>query len=1161
MTAPAAEAAAYDLTTKYTLEEGRVFLSGTQALVRILFDQLRADRRAGLRTGAFISGYPGSPMGGMDRELHVNSALLKAHDVVFTPGLNEELAMTAVVGTQMLHLFPTPRYDGVVGVWYGKGQGIDRSLDALKHANFAGSDRNGGALAIVGDDPNAKSSTFPTPAEGAFFDAVVPTLFPGTVQEIVDLGLHGIALSRVAGLVAGLKIVNNLADSVGTVDVSPRRVTPVAPVVELDGRPYVHEFTLPYTLEQERTLLNARLEIARRYAWENGLNEITAPTPGAWLGIVAGGKTYYDVREALLHLGLDEAALAGQGIRLLRMGMLYPVEPRIVREFAQGLEEILVVEEKRPFLELFVKDILYPEPRRPTVVGSFDEEDRPLVQMNAELDPDLVARAIARRLARRQRVASAETRIALLDEVKRRQGPPKLARIPFFCSGCPHNRSTPVPEGSVATPGIGCHALAMMWDPAYKGLTQMGGEGAHWIGLSHFTGTPHLFQHLGDGTLHHSGSLAIRATVAAGVNVTFKILYNSAVAMTGGQEVTGMRSVPELTRMLEAEGVKRIIITSDDPGKYRGAELAPGTEVWHRDRIMEAQQTLAAVPGVTAMIHDGLCAAEKRRLRKRGKLLDPARLVVVNEAVCEGCGDCSRKSNCLSVQTVDTELGPKTFIHQSSCNKDYSCLLGDCPSFLEVEPAASAPVARRSFQLPQVPLPEPALAVTADGFAVRMTGIGGTGVVTVNQIVGTAAMLAGFHVTGLDQTGVSQKGGPVVSDLKIARRPLTVGNKVMTGGADLYLGLDVLVAAMPQHLAAADPRRTVAIVSTTQVPTGQMVRSRAVEFPHVDQLRSEIDVATRRADNVYLDARAHAERLFGDHMAANMLVVGVAFQSGALPLPADRIEQAIRLNGSAVEMNVAAFRWGRALVAHPELAARHATPRAAEPADARVESIVPHRLVSLANLEESVRRVVIRRVPELVAYQGEAYARRYVEFVRDVAAVEEARTPGRHEVAEGVARNLYKLMAYKDEYEVARLHLAGLSDVHARFGDGARVRWLLHPPALRALGLGKIRVGAWFKPVFGLLRSMRFLRGTWLDPFGHAQVRRTERALVGEYRDLVSAALARLTPETHATVVTLAGLPEAIRGYEELKLAAVKQFRERAQALSRELQLGLERSA
>jgi indolepyruvate ferredoxin oxidoreductase len=713
-----------------------------------------------------------------------------------------------------------------------------------------------------------------------------------------------------------------------------------------------------------------------------------------------------------------------------------------------------------------------------------------------------------------------------------------------------------VPEGSVAAAGIGCHGMAMGMDRGIIGVTHMGAEGAQWVGISPFTETTHLFQNIGDGTLFHSGSLAINYAIASGVNMTYKILYNSAVAMTGGQDAAGALPIPALTRRLEADGVKRIIITTDHPEIYKGVSLAGNVEVWHRDRLVEAQSALAAVPGVTALIHDQQCAAEKRRLRKRGRQADPQTRIFINEAVCEGCGDCGRKSNCLSVQPVQTEFGRKTQIHQSSCNKDYSCLLGDCPSFLTVEPVGPPRQRERRLTPLDADLPEPALRVPRDGFALHMMGIGGTGVVTVNQILGTAAMLDGRDVRGLDQTGLSQKGGPVVSDLRIDSRPIEISNKVSAGGADLYLGFDLLVSTDPINLDKAESGRTIAVISTSQIPTGKMVVDTTVQFPELGGTLMSIDRVTRKDANVYLDAQAMAEALFNDHMATNFIMVGAAYQAGALPISAASLEAAIRLNGVSVEMNQLAFRWGRMAVLDARRVEAAVVQAQGKVEPLRALSAEARALVEASGATGELRRILEIRVPELIAYQDAGYARQYVDFITRVAGEESRKTPGRTGLSEAVARHLFKLMAYKDEYEVARLHLEAAveAELHARFGSEIRYYWHLHPPLLRALGLKKkIRLGSWFRPAFGALRAMKGLRGTALDVFGYARVRREERALIAEYRGLIERALARLSPATHDTAVALGDLPDVIRGYEHIKLDNVRLFRARAAELAARL--------
>jgi indolepyruvate ferredoxin oxidoreductase len=1146
----------FSLDAKYRQEEGTVLLSGIQALVRLPLDQHRADKRRGLNTATLISGYRGSPLGGLDITLERNPDLLRDHNVVFISGLNEDLGATAVYGAGLANLFPNPKYDGVLGMWYGKGPGVDRTGDIFKHANYAGIGRYGGVLALGGDDPLSKSSTLPTHSEVAFYDAFFPVIFPGNVQEILDFGRLGFELSRYCGLWVGFKIVTNVADEIGTAQVGADRVVISDPGFLYEGKPWRPTqnpaLLPPFGLELEREIHYGRLQAAKAFAAAHPFNEITVPTENAWLGIAAPGKAYYDLREALRELGLDDASLRRYGIRLMRIGLLFPMETGIVREFSRGLQELLVIEEKRSFVELFIRDALYNVAERPRVVGKEDESGRPLVPANGELDADRIAQIVARRIESRISLPSITARVALLEALRERPAPLTLARQPFFCSGCPHNRSTVVPEGSLAGGGIGCHGMALMMPERRTiGTTHMGGEGVHWVGMAPFTNTKHMFQNLGDGTFFHSGSLAIRQAVAAGTNITFKILYNSAVAMTGGQDAAGAMPVPDMTRLLEAEGVKRIIVTTDQTDKYGGdAQWGRGAEVWHRDRLDEAQRLLRDINGVTVLIHDQRCAAEKRRLRKRGKLEDPALRVFINEAVCEGCGDCGVKSNCLSVQPVDTEFGRKTRIHQSSCNKDYSCLNGDCPSFLTVVPIDGTRKERKLFKVEHA-LPEPELKVSRDA-AIYMMGIGGTGVVTVNQILATAALLDGKHVRGLDQTGLSQKGGPVVSHLKITERPEAASNKVAAGESDCYLGFDVLVATSPVNLDHARPDKTIAVVSTSRVPTGAMVTHTDVHFPEAAGLQTAIDRFTRKDENVYLDALGLAETLFDDHMAANMIVLGAAYQAGAIPVASAAIEEAIVLNGVSVAMNTHAFRAGRLLVADPAWVKTIKRQRVGTVETPGVLTAQARSLVDTVQAEGELRRLLEIRVPELIDYQNEAYARQYVDVVARVRAAERRVADGQTRLSEAVARHLFKLMAYKDEYEVARLHLR--QDVaralEAQFPGGVRVQYNLHPPILRALGWKKkIRLGTWFDGAFRLLRAMKGLRGTALDPFGRAEVRRVERALIGEYQAQIDKAVAGLTPATYATAVKLANLPDMIRGYEDIKLRNVLRYREELKTL------------
>ena len=1184
----------FDLDQKFTLERGRVLLTGVQALVRLPIDQHRADAARGLRTATFISGYQGSPLGTVDLTIERNMALMEAHDVVWVPGVNEELAATAVWGSQEPLLGPLARHDGVVGMWYGKGPGVDRCGDVFKHANFKGTAANGGVLVLAGDDPMAKSSTLPTQVEPTFYDAQMPVLYPGSMQEIIDLGLHGIALSRYSGLWTAFKVVTTIADGFGIAEVAPDRVVPIDPGLEIDGEPWRHVqrpgLVTPLSLEQEKDIAYGRLEAAVAYAAANGLNEISGATGVARIGIVAAGRTFQELRQALGDLGLDDDGLRRFGIRLLRMGMVWPVEPEIVRRFAGGLDEILVLDEKRAFIELFVRDILYGRAGAPRVVGKTDERGRRLVPADGELSADRIAAVVADRL--RSGVlggevgalpVAVEARLALI-EAAARAGAAEVARTPYWCSGCPHNRSTVVPDGSFVGAGVGCHAMALWIDDRAQIVHQMGGEGATWIGRAPFTDRSHMFQNVGDGTFFHSASLAVRAAVAAGVDITYKILYNGAVAMTGGQDVAGAIDVPELTQSMDAEGVSRIIVCSDDPDRHAGGgPLAEGAEVWGRGRLEEAQLALRDTPGVTVLIYDQQCAAEKRRERKRGLRPTPTKRIFINEAVCEGCGDCGAKSHCLSVQPVDTELGTKTRIHQSSCNFDYTCIEGDCPSFIQVKTrpakakasvAAAAGAGRGAPSAPPADIAEPDRPVPGpDGYAVFMAGVGGTGVVTVSQVLATAALLDGLDVMGLDQTGLSQKGGPVVSHLRFFDGEAQGANLIGAGGADCYLGLDLLVAADPKNLAKADPERTVAVVSTSKLPTGDMVAHVEETYPDIDGMLSSIDGATRTGASVRLDADRMADALLGTAMPANVLALGAAYQAGGIPVSAASIERAIELNGVAVAANIAAFRWGRVYVREGtdglvSLAgvASTATAETAAAAPGLGLDSVPARAKAIARslVQHSglaaipgdggaaMVETVQRRAADLVDYQSRELASQYVDFV-DAASAREREVMGdRTALAEAVARYLYKLTAYKDEYEVGRLHLRpGVAEaMRDAVGDFAGYRILLHPPVLRALGLKrKISLGPFQRPALVVLKALRRLRGTPFDLFGYARVRRVERELIAEYRTLMEAELDSLTRATYERAVKLAQLPDVIRGYEDVKLAGVERFREQVRAI------------
>lgn len=1121
------------LDERYQRQDGTIYLTGIQALVRMLLDRARHDREHGRATASYVSGYEGSPLGGYDLELARHRDLLSEYGILHQPGLNEELAATAVSGTQLAGRVGDAKQDGVTGVWYGKAPGLDRATDALRHANMIGTAPAGGAVALVGDDPSAKSSTLPCSSEMALAGLMMPTFYPADPAEALVHGMHAVELSRASGLWSAMKVVTAMADGASTAQVSPHWQAP--DLSDLPGglRAYGHQprarLLGAELAELERSQQLTRLPIAVEYIRRSGLNVITGPR-GARIGVVAAGKTYLDVRQALTALGLRDDDLERHGIRLLKLGVIYPLEPSIVAEFAAGLDEVVVIEDKRAFLEDAVKSVLYGQAAAPAVYGKRSREGSPLFSAVGELDADSVADGLARHFE--------PAGIPVTSRPPRERVMLPLAqRMPYFCSGCPHNSSTKVAPGTLVGGGIGCHAMVAFMPEEQVGevigLCQMGGEGAQWMGIAPFVTQRHLVQNLGDGTFAHSGSLAIRAAVASGANITFKLLRNSAVAMTGGQQAVGELPVDRLLALLAAEGVRKTVVTTDDPARLR-RQLGGRADIRHRDDLIDVQRELAEIDGVTVLIHDQECAAEKRRKRRRGKAAAPAQRAFINERVCEGCGDCGRASNCLSVQPVATEFGRKTRIHQSSCNLDFSCLAGDCPSFLTVTPAAS-PAGRPAASArpdPSAALHEPERLFGPDGFTMRITGVGGTGVVTIAQILGTAFAADGHEVRSLDQTGLAQKGGAVVSDLTVSTGPAERSAKLGYGECDLYLGCDSLVATDGTQLRAASKDRTVAVVSTTEVPTGQMVVDVSQHFPATGRVMSATEAKVRSAR--FLDAAALATDLFGDEQYANMILVGAAYQAGALPVSAEAIEHAIRLNGVAVDANIRAFRSGR--MVNEAVPSPASTGTGDSPA------------------ERDLAEVLALRVRELTAFQDQACAAEYASFIERVRARETAVT-GDETLARTVAENLYKLTAYKDEYEVARLSLDPALDeaVRAQFGDGARYQYRLHPPVLRALGLRhKISLGPWFRPAFATLVAMRRLRGTWLDPFGHTEVRRTERALITEYREVVDTLLTGLSEGNHDLAVQIAALPDRIRGYEEIKLATVRTYHEKMAELQAE---------
>jgi indolepyruvate ferredoxin oxidoreductase len=1093
------------LDSKYDQESGAVYLTGIQ---------MRRDRRAGLNTAAFISGYEGSPLGGYDMALARVKHLLDEHRIHFVPGVNEDLAATSVFGSQIHHALGASRYDGVLGIWYGKGPGVDRSGDIFRHANIAGTGKNCAALVLGGDDHVAKSSTIPHQSDLSFYNHAMPVFYPGNTQETLDYGLLAIALSRFSGAWVAMKMVTNVCDAGGTVAVDPERIAiriPEGYEKKTDAR-----LLIPMTLMLEPEVLYRRLDAAREFARLNPVNRSFGAGDGAWLGIASAGKAYYDLMQALADLGLGRDDLVRAGIRIAKFGMIYPLEPRFTAEFARGLQTILVVEEKRSFLELQLREALYNSPDRPAILGKGDRIAAPLFSAAGELDPEIVTRVLA------QLIQHPSSRLALLDEIDARERRMVPGRFPNFCSGCPHNRSTLLLEGQMAGGGIGCHAMAAQLQHshhAYTFLTHMGGEGAPWIGMAPFVYRQHIFQNVGDGTYFHSASLAVEACIAAGVNITYKILYNSAVAMTGGQQAAGAVPVPELTHKLAADGVRQIAVLTDDLEKYQGVKLAANAQLRDRDDLPEVLREFEKLPGVTAIIYDQQCAAEKRRLRSRGKLAEPTMRLVIHEEVCEGCGDCVTQSNCLSLHPVETEYGPKTRIHQSSCNKDYSCVLGDCPSFVTVKLKPGTGQRRRPLaKLPETEVPQPRERVAiGERYSILMPGIGGTGVVTVNALLATAAWIDGLSVITLDQTGLSQKGGAVVSSVILSQRPIEASAKIGYGNADLLLGFDLLGAGSADNLKRAHPSRTVAVVNTAEVPTGDAIRG-GTRLAGPGAVVDLINAYTRKDRNLFLDASRLAEGLFASHMAVNIFLLGAAWQGGLVPISEAAIEEAIRLNKVDAERNVQAFVWGRKYY-HDAQAVESLIAPPAAPAD--------HR------------SIVERRTADLTRYQNAAYAARYGAFVGEV----EARQPA---LTDAVARNLYKLMAYKDEYEVARLLADPEREAQIRgmWEQVESIGYNLYPPLLRAMGLKKkLKLGAWFRSPLRALASMKSLRGTPLDIFGYAAVRREERALIAWYEQLVRDCLDRAMPDNLSLAQEIVALPQQIRGYESIKLDNIRKVK------------------
>jgi indolepyruvate ferredoxin oxidoreductase len=1141
------------LDQKYTQSSGHVFLTGIQALVRLPMAQIRRDRAAGLNTAGFISGYRGSPLGGYDQQLFAARKHLEQYDIKFQPGVNEDLAATAIWGSQQLNLSPGARHDGVVGIWYGKGPGVDRCGDVFRHGNAAGSAKNGGVLCLAGDDHGAKSSTVPHQSDHAFISALMPYLYPSSIHEMIEMGLLGIAMSRYSGCWVGMKVITETVETTAEIDLSDEMKPFIIPT-DFEMPPGGLNLRWPDDrYEQDRRLQDYKGFAAIAFARANKVNRITMDSPNARFGIMASGKSYEDIRQALRELGVTPEVAAKIGLRLYKIGMPWPLEPEGVRNFAVGLEEIFIVEERREIVENQVKQELFNwrDDVRPRIVGKMDDHDKRFLTFAAELSVASLASSLTERLLRLNlNPEIADMLRAKADwfngrEATQMQAVAPITRTPYFCSGCPHNTSTKVPEGSRAFAGIGCHFMALWMDRNTETYTHMGGEGVPWVGVAPFTKEEHVFANLGDGTYFHSGSLAIRQAVSSGANITYKILYNDATAMTGGQHVDGELSPQQITFQLHAEGIREIYLVSENPGAYPASEIAAGVKTAHRDELDAVMKTLRKVKGTSAIVFVQTCAAEKRRRRKRGTMEDPARRVLINPAVCEGCGDCSVQSNCISVEPLETELGRKRTINQSTCNKDYSCLKGFCPSFVTVD---GGKVRRRAPpDLGKIgDLPEPASQPPLERpYNIAVGGVGGTGVLTIGALLGMAAHIEGKASMILDMSGLAQKGGAVLSHVRLSRHTADVTcSRIVTGTADLVLAADEVVAASKETITLCEASRTHGIINSHLIPTADFILNRDFNFQSRN-VSSVLENALTK-DSSFFDFTRPAEILLGDSIATNMMMLGYAYQRGLLPLTAQAIEQAIEVNGVSIKMNTEAFRLGRLAVADPA--------RLAAMMKSQDETIAPKTLDAM-----SLDEIIAHRSALLTAYQNKRLAERYRKLVM---RVRDAALHGGFGDAlpRAVAINYAKLLAYKDEYEVARLYTDGNFEKQLRdqFEGDFKFNFNLAPPLLAggtdALGRPKKRAfGAWMMPVFRLLAKMRRLRGTAFDIFGYSADRRLERDLIAGYEKDVAHVLTVLSPLTLNTAVELLSLPDRIRGYGPVKEKSVQDASARHAQLAADL--------
>ena len=1114
------------LEDKYTLENGIRFLTGTQALVRIPLVQIRKDNKNNLKTACYISGYRGSPLGGYDQQILKNIDYLNANNIQFQPGINEELAATSLWGTQQSNLRGEGKYDGVFGIWYGKGPGVDRAGDALKHVNLAGTSKYGGVLALMGDDHICESSTTSHQSEFAMIDAMIPFFNPSGVQEILDYGLYGIHLSRQSGCWIGIKCVHDNVSSGATVDLNENRhlikdvnsefLTDEGLNIRLNDSPQAKEHRLHYH----------KIKVVKEFCKINKLNEIKYNFPNSKIGIVTTGKSYLDTKLAFEKIGIDKNLSKQIGIKFLKIAMPWPLENTIIEEFSQGLEKIIVVEEKRSLIETQIKEILFNTNKNIKIIGKLDEENNDLFLSSGSLDPGIIAIKLYKHISQIHSSEKIQNNINNLKNLlKNNNNVLNIERTPYFCSGCPHNTSTKIPENTRAITGISCAYLVQSMERNNEGFTQMGSEGASWVGESVFSNTDHIFQNMGDGTYIHSGILSIRHAVAAKTKMTFKILYNDAVALTGGQALDGLPTVAQMSRQLESEGVKKIAIITDEPNKYKSRDkFSNNSKVYDRKEIIDVQIKLSQINDTTAIIYDQTCAAEKRRRIKKSILPEPNKKIFINEKVCEGCGDCGIQSNCISIVPVETEYGRKRQIDQSNCNKDYSCVDGFCPSFVSFvgDVKLKTNVNNSLIERINSTISEPILPEIQQSYGIMIAGIGGTGVVTIGAILATAAQIDGKGSGVLDMTGLAQKGGAVKSFLRIFNDPKEISTiRLSYGDTNLLMGFDLLVANDEEVLKTLDKQKTKSIINSDEIMTGEFTRDKNFFLPF-DKMKENLINILGKNNIDFMPSNTITNKILGDSILSNMFIVGNAYQSGLIPIKANAIEHAIQLNGVSIDENIHAFRLGRHSINMKE----------------EILNLIYEKEKVITNFDEKF----VDRYNFLIKYQNKKYADKYKELVDYVKKCEEKISVDIKNFSNAVAINYFKLMSYKDEYEIARLYSDNefINKINETFEGNFKINYHLSPPIFstkdKVTGYPlKINFGSWIMILFKFISLFKFLRGTYFDLFGYFEERKIERLLINNYKDRILEICSKLTIENYALAVEIASTPDQIRGFGYIK--------------------------